>query len=354
MGELMDREPRGGGEVIIEYADRDGVITEDDDRFAGYAVTDVSGADSYGEIEGIDHNIASVFWDFMNSEGVVYENGEYVDDQPLFLNAFYAVGYPLTDAFWADVMVEGVVQDVLIQCFERRCLTYTPGNPEGWEVESGNIGQHYYDWRYHQIDREDPVDPVEPPIEPTDFTFTVDGEIATTIGVGDEITLTAHVTANGENVEGVPVQFAAEDDGGDVLDIAPPLEVETDAAGNAHLTVTGIGEGTVDVDAVVTIAGEDQVQTVTVTVEDVVPEPETHTVTMTDTAFTPAEITISAGDTVVWENTSNVEHTVTSDDFESEDSLVPGATHEVTFTEPGEYDYICTIHVGMTGTVIVE
>jgi hypothetical protein len=38
--------------------------------------------------------------------------------------------------------------DVLIQCFQRRCLTYTPSNPDGWRVEAGNIGQHYYAWRY--------------------------------------------------------------------------------------------------------------------------------------------------------------------------------------------------------------
>ena len=37
---------------------------------------------------------------------------------------------------------------MLIQCFERRCLTYTPGNPDGWQVEAGNVGQHYFHWRY--------------------------------------------------------------------------------------------------------------------------------------------------------------------------------------------------------------
>ena len=42
----------------------------------------------------------------------------------------------------------GQQQDVLIQCFERRCLTWTPTNPEGWKVEAANIGRHYYVWRY--------------------------------------------------------------------------------------------------------------------------------------------------------------------------------------------------------------
>ena len=43
-----------------------------------------------------------------------------------------------------------------MQCFERRCLTYTPDNPDGWQVEAGNVGQHYYAWRYGAA----PVTPV--------------------------------------------------------------------------------------------------------------------------------------------------------------------------------------------------
>ena len=37
---------------------------------------------------------------------------------------------------------------MLLQAYERRVLTYVPTNPEGFQVEMGNIGQHYYDWRY--------------------------------------------------------------------------------------------------------------------------------------------------------------------------------------------------------------
>jgi Tol biopolymer transport system component len=41
-----------------------------------------------------------------------------------------------------------VEKDVLVQLFERRVLTYTPSNPAGFQVEMGNVGQHYYRWRY--------------------------------------------------------------------------------------------------------------------------------------------------------------------------------------------------------------
>jgi hypothetical protein len=36
--------------------------------------------------------------------------------------------------------VGGVTKPVLVQLFERRVLTYTPGNPAGFEVEMGNVG----------------------------------------------------------------------------------------------------------------------------------------------------------------------------------------------------------------------
>jgi hypothetical protein len=83
----------------------------------------------------------------MNSTATVFEDDAFVTDR-LFLNEFYATGYPVTEAYWASVEVGGTPTDVLIQCFERRCLTYTPDNPAGWQVEAGNVGQHYYRWRY--------------------------------------------------------------------------------------------------------------------------------------------------------------------------------------------------------------
>jgi hypothetical protein len=112
-------------------------------QFAQYNVT----AAHRVQVDGIDHTVASVFWDFMNSEGLVYDNWMLVTEK-IFLNPFYATGYPITEAYWDVVNVGGVPRDVLWQCFERRCLTYTPSNADGWKVETGNVGQHYYYWRY--------------------------------------------------------------------------------------------------------------------------------------------------------------------------------------------------------------
>ena len=94
------------------------------------------------------HNIPNVFWDFLNTTGVIYDRVDNPDLARLFDPVFYATGYPVTEAYWAKVKVAGKVQDVLLQAFERQILTYTPANPNGYQVEMGNVGRHYYQWRY--------------------------------------------------------------------------------------------------------------------------------------------------------------------------------------------------------------
>jgi serine-type D-Ala-D-Ala carboxypeptidase (penicillin-binding protein 5/6) len=91
------------------------------------------------------HGIASVFLEYLEQTGPIVERGETVDAR-LFDPTFALVGLPITEPVWTRVPVGGRVQDVLAQCFERRCLTYTPKNDPDWQVEMGNIGQHYLEW----------------------------------------------------------------------------------------------------------------------------------------------------------------------------------------------------------------
>ena len=93
------------------------------------------------------HNIPKAFWDFLNQIGKVRENGQIIT-APLISPWFYASGLPISEAYWTKSLVRGQLTDVLIQAFERRVLTYTPSNSAGFQVEMGNIGQHYYNWRY--------------------------------------------------------------------------------------------------------------------------------------------------------------------------------------------------------------
>ncbi|WP_316504718.1 cupredoxin domain-containing protein [Nitrosopumilus sp.] len=77
--------------------------------------------------------------------------------------------------------------------------------------------------------------------------------------------------------------------------------------------------------------------------------------------YTPADITISVGDTVAWVNVDTAAHTVTSGSpadgpsgvFDS--SLVMAdATYAFTFEEAGSYDYFCMVHPWMVGSVTVN
>lgn len=131
------------GWTITQIVARNGTVAADS-SLSSYGVTSVDvGAPT-------NHNVASVFWDFMNSTGPVDQNGQTASNK-LFQNSFYATGYPLTEPYWTRVLVGGVQQQVLVQVFERRVLTYTPSNPDGWKVEAGNVGQHYFAWRYTQL-----------------------------------------------------------------------------------------------------------------------------------------------------------------------------------------------------------
>jgi len=117
------------------------------------AVGDDPGKRQYANIDfvhyepGVGHNIPRVFWDFLNQQGPVVENGQTVAG-PLSSPWFYASGLPISEPYWATVKVAGVPRDVLIQAYERRVLTYNPANTPAFQVEMGNVGAHYYIWRY--------------------------------------------------------------------------------------------------------------------------------------------------------------------------------------------------------------
>ncbi len=78
-------------------------------------------------------------------------------------------------------------------------------------------------------------------------------------------------------------------------------------------------------------------------------------VTVQNFAFSPATITVKAGTTVRWTQKDSTTHTVTSDNgvFDSK-NLAQGQTFTYTFSTPGTYNYHCSIHSYMTGTVIVQ
>jgi plastocyanin len=72
--------------------------------------------------------------------------------------------------------------------------------------------------------------------------------------------------------------------------------------------------------------------------------------------FNPDSVTVKAGDTVTWTNNDSVGHDVTGDDFKSGDAgaMQNGDTFAQTFDKAGTFDYVCTVHPGMEGSVTVK
>lgn len=159
----------GGDTVITATVDRAGNVG-DDPSLASEGVTAQHWVPETG------HYVASVFWEFMNSSGTVWENGQYIN-APLFDNAFFATGFPVTEAYWATVRIGGTERTVLVQAFERRVLTYAPGNPDGFQVEAGNVGSHFKAW-LDEVTFPDSSDPgTEPPPPPPDNPPPALGEL---------------------------------------------------------------------------------------------------------------------------------------------------------------------------------
>jgi plastocyanin len=74
--------------------------------------------------------------------------------------------------------------------------------------------------------------------------------------------------------------------------------------------------------------------------------------------YEPESLEVDAGTKVTWTNEDDILHTVTSTESGGGafDERLDGAgtTAEVTFDEAGTFEYICSVHDGMEGSVVVR
>jgi plastocyanin len=86
-----------------------------------------------------------------------------------------------------------------------------------------------------------------------------------------------------------------------------------------------------------------------------VPAAQTASATIDNFTFNPQRLTVKAGTTVTWINQDDIPHTVTSSTrlFKSK-ALDTDDGFSFTFNEPGAYEYFCSIHPHMTGSIVVE
>ena len=76
--------------------------------------------------------------------------------------------------------------------------------------------------------------------------------------------------------------------------------------------------------------------------------------TSSSNSFSPGSATIAHGQSVCWQNSSSVAHTVTSDNAVFDSDLPVGQIFVRSFTTAGSFPYHCKIHAGMTGTITVN
>ena len=83
---------------------------------------------------------------------------------------------------------------------------------------------------------------------------------------------------------------------------------------------------------------------------------KTYNVDIGNFKFTPQNLQIKKGDTVIWKNSDSVSHTVTSDTGTelSSETLSTGQSYSHTFTTAGTINYHCTIHPTMKASVEVQ
>jgi len=80
----------------------------------------------------------------------------------------------------------------------------------------------------------------------------------------------------------------------------------------------------------------------------------TQTVIIEGMKFQPESVTVKPGDKVVWQNKDVVPHTATAAGKFDSKNLGGGQSWTWTAGAKGRYDYVCTYHPGMKGTVAVE
>lgn len=79
-----------------------------------------------------------------------------------------------------------------------------------------------------------------------------------------------------------------------------------------------------------------------------------HEVVMDGVSYAPSSLTVKRGDTVVWVNRDPFPHTVTSGKAFDSREIAAGGTWTHVARTPGSYPYVCTLHPGMKGTLVVE
>lgn len=81
-----------------------------------------------------------------------------------------------------------------------------------------------------------------------------------------------------------------------------------------------------------------------------------NTIEIKDFMFSPQTLTVKTGEKITWINRDDEPHTVVSvgKKFQKSSALDTDQEFTITAGAPGSYEYFCSVHPKMTGTVVVE
>jgi plastocyanin len=133
--------------------------------------------------------------------------------------------------------------------------------------------------------------------------------------------------------------------------VASSVVAEVDATG----TVLGIRQGSTTVNVSLTVGGVTRTASVATTVTGTLPTQE-NVSTLSGDVFSPNKVAVAQGGQVTW-TFGSVEHTVIFSGAGSPAGITSGgssSSHSRTFTQPGNFLYVCSIHAGMNGQVVVR
>jgi plastocyanin len=94
----------------------------------------------------------------------------------------------------------------------------------------------------------------------------------------------------------------------------------------------------------------------TATTNAAAPPPDARQIVMDGVSFMPRSASARVGETVTWVNSSRIPHDVVATAGASFESAVfaPGMTFSFKPMRPGAISYVCTLHQGMSGTLVVR
>lgn len=193
---------------------------------------------------------------------------------------------------------------------------------------------------------EDPTGPPPPPPPPP--TSQTLGSITTNVS---SINLVAG------NTQTITVS-ALDTQGGVIVNPGTPTFnsvsasiAEVDGSG----TVLGLNSGNTTINVSLTMGSVTRTAVVTVAVTGSLPS-QANVSTSAGDVFTPNKVVLSQGGSVTW-TFGVVEHTVSFSTAGAPAGITSGgysSSHSRTFNQSGNFSYVCTIHAGMNGQVIVR